>query len=98
MSRLIDGDALLAEYDRVHVGPPGGARKLIEDAPTVKPKPEWIPISLDGKLPEEEEICLVCGKNGGMCVARFCRRGNILLWTKTGTGKFVYPVAVAGTV
>lgn len=33
--RLIDADALLAEYDRVHVGPPGGARKLMEDAPTI---------------------------------------------------------------
>lgn len=38
MGRLIDADDLLAEYDRVHVGPPGGARKLIEDAPEVKPK------------------------------------------------------------
>ena len=34
----ISRQALLAEYDRVHVGPPGGARKLIEDAPEVKPK------------------------------------------------------------
>ena len=33
--RLIDANALLAEYDRVHIGPPGGARKLMEDAPTV---------------------------------------------------------------
>ena len=33
--RLIDGDALIAEYDRIHVGPPGKARKLIEDAPTI---------------------------------------------------------------
>ena len=37
MSDLISRQALLAEYDRVHVGPPGGARKLIEDAPEVKP-------------------------------------------------------------
>lgn len=29
----ISRKALLAEYDRVHVGPPGGARKLIEEAP-----------------------------------------------------------------
>ena len=35
--RLIDADALLAEYDRQHVGPPGAARKLIEEAPTVDP-------------------------------------------------------------
>ena len=33
--RLIDANALLAEYDRVHIGEPGKARKLIEDAPTV---------------------------------------------------------------
>ena len=35
MERLIDADALLAEYDRQHEGEPGKARKLIEDAPTV---------------------------------------------------------------
>ena len=34
--RLIDADALIAEYDRVHVGEPGGARKLMMDAPTVE--------------------------------------------------------------
>ncbi len=33
--RLIDADALLAEYDRQHDGEPGKARKLIEDAPTI---------------------------------------------------------------
>ena len=33
--RLIDANALIAEYDRVHIGQPGGARKLMEDAPTV---------------------------------------------------------------
>ena len=36
MGRLVDADALLAEYDRVHVGPPGGARKLIEEAPSAE--------------------------------------------------------------
>ena len=34
--RLIDANALIAEYDRVHIGEPGGARKLMEDAPTVQ--------------------------------------------------------------
>ena len=34
--RLIDANALMLEYDRVHVGEPGKARKLIEDAPTVE--------------------------------------------------------------
>ena len=33
--RLIDANALIEEYDRVHVGEPGKARKLIEDAPAV---------------------------------------------------------------
>lgn len=34
-SDLISREALLAEYDRVHVGEPGGARKLIAEAPAV---------------------------------------------------------------
>ena len=33
--RLIDASALIEEYDRVHIGEPGKARKLIADAPTV---------------------------------------------------------------
>ena len=33
--RLIDANALIAEYDRVHIGEPGKARKLIADALTV---------------------------------------------------------------
>ena len=33
--RLIDANALIAEYDRVHIGESGKARKLMEDAPTV---------------------------------------------------------------
>lgn len=33
--RLIDADALLAEYDRQHEGEPWKARKLIENAPTI---------------------------------------------------------------
>lgn len=33
MPRYTDIDKLIAEYDRVHIGPPGGARKLMEDAP-----------------------------------------------------------------
>ena len=33
--RLIDANALIAEYDRLHVGEPGKARNLMADAPTV---------------------------------------------------------------
>ena len=32
---LIYREDLIAEYDRVHKGPPGGARKLMVDAPAV---------------------------------------------------------------
>lgn len=39
MNDLISRKALLAEYDRVHIGPPGGARKLMEDAPAVDAVP-----------------------------------------------------------
>jgi hypothetical protein len=35
MNDLISRKALLAEYDRVHIGIPGRARKLIENAPKV---------------------------------------------------------------
>ena len=35
MDELISRKALLDEYDRVHIGEPGKARKLIEDAPAV---------------------------------------------------------------
>lgn len=34
--RLIDADDLLVQYDKEHEGPPGRARELIENAPTVK--------------------------------------------------------------
>ena len=34
MARYIDADKLIAEYDRVHIGPAGGARKLMVEAPT----------------------------------------------------------------
>lgn len=33
---LISRSALIAEYDRVHIGPPGGARKLMEEAAAVE--------------------------------------------------------------
>lgn len=59
---LINREALLAEYDRVHVGEPGKARKLMEDAPTVEPerkRGKWINIS-DGIF--EIVKCDQCGR------------------------------------
>lgn len=35
MAEYIEREALIAEYDRVHVGAPGGARKLMAEAPAV---------------------------------------------------------------
>lgn len=46
--RPIDADALLAAYDAQREGPPGKARKLIENAPTVG---GWI--SVTDRLPED---------------------------------------------
>ena len=54
---LINREDLIAEYDRVHVGPPGGARKLMVDAPEVRPEPKWIPVS--ERLPDKPFGCLV---------------------------------------
>ncbi len=39
MDDLISRKALLAAYDERHKGPPGGARELIEDAPSVPAVP-----------------------------------------------------------
>lgn len=39
MARYTDIDKLIAEYDRVHVGPAGGARKLMVEAPIAEVAP-----------------------------------------------------------
>ena len=46
---------MLAAYDAAHVGPPGEARKLIEEAPAVA-VPEWI--SVKRQRPRYEEKVL----------------------------------------
>ena len=62
----------------------------LNNLPSAQPK--WIPCKT--ALPEKDrEICLVCGKKGGMCVASFWSNGTHSFWVKTGTGKSVYPVA-----
>ena len=47
--RLIDANELLSAYDKTHEGPPGKARELIEEAPTVN---GWI--SVEDRLPAEK--------------------------------------------
>lgn len=39
MAEYIEREALLAAYDKAHVGPPGGARQLMEDAPAADVAP-----------------------------------------------------------
>ena len=39
MDDMISRAYVLAEYDRQHKGPPGGARKIIEEAPAVDAVP-----------------------------------------------------------
>jgi hypothetical protein len=51
---LISRKALLVAYDQAHKGPPGGARKLIEEAPTV-PAIDWIPFRSREMTEEEHE-------------------------------------------
>lgn len=45
MGDLISREYVLSEYDRQHKGPPGGARKIMEEAPAVDAVPvvhgEW---------------------------------------------------------
>lgn len=55
---LINREDLIAEYDRVHVGAPGGARKLMVDAPEVNPEPKWIPC-VDGNEPKANAECWI---------------------------------------
>lgn len=65
----IERTALIAEYDRVHVGEPGGARKLMVEAPTEDVvevrRGNWIEYGASytvvGGIPAK---CSVCGTNG----------------------------------
>ena len=49
MDDLISRKSLLSAYDEKHKGPAGGARKLIEDAPSIPAVPlgklcEWLAV------------------------------------------------------
>lgn len=63
MRELIDRAALIAEYDRVHVGPPGGARKLMEDAPTIEEHKTGKWIEYDSDEDKYDIIQCPCCKN-----------------------------------
>ena len=59
MSDYIEREKVLAEYDRQHKGPPGGARKIIETFPAADVRPvrygKWI-LNDDSKT-----VCSLCG-------------------------------------
>lgn len=68
MDDLISRQALLAAYDERHKGPPGGARELIEDVPSVPAVPldklcEWL-----GKVAMVR--CNECSQN--LCAGDAC--------------------------
>ena len=63
MDDLISRKALLDAYDKAHQGPPGGARKLIEEAPDAvvrcKDCSNWVP----GYITDQDDfIPPKCGK------------------------------------
>ena len=77
--RLIDANALIAEYDRVHIGPPGGARKLMEDAPTVDAVEvvhgRWVSLT---ECANAGVYCSVCHKKVYKEDYAWCNRKNKL--------------------
>lgn len=73
--------------------------KDIDEQPTIE-LPQWIPCS--ERLPENNQICLVCGQYGGIRVARVYIPAatepwngdpNTNWWTVVGTGKSFNAVA-----
>lgn len=71
MARLIDADALLAEYDRQHEGKPGKARKMIEDAPNVAAVPVSELLSLRDNLYEEDLITMRGLRDLNILIAKY---------------------------
>ena len=69
---LISRSALLAEYDRVHVGPPGGARRLIQEAPAV----EAVPVVNGRWVNTKNEV-------EQMCKCSACGYPVSYFWTQT---------------
>lgn len=94
---LINRENLIAEYDRAHEGPPGGARKLIEEAEEVKVQNRMIgrwkevpgPYVSPGGTPVF--MCGNCGESEHLYGAEHpsrkvicdnCGRANIYPWEK----------------
>ena len=81
---LISRKALIAEYDRVHVGAPGGARKLMADAPAVDAVPvvrckdciHAKPVMHRGEPLEDIFKCTYLKPNTNMFDIDYCRYGK----------------------
>ena len=58
MKKYINANALLAAYDAAHKGPPGAARKLIEDAPAANVVPEGLFLKLLSELESAERALI----------------------------------------
>ena len=58
MKKYINANSLLAAYDRAHKGPPGGARKLIEDAPAAKVVEEGVFLKVLAELESAERALI----------------------------------------
>lgn len=76
---LISRSALIAKYDRVHVGEPGMERKLMEDAPAVDAVPvrhgRWVKMDTTGLLAVGTVWnCSSCGYPVGVSVvgSKYC--------------------------
>lgn len=79
---LIDKSELLKAYDAAHKGPPGGARKLIEEAPAVEAVPldklcDWLAEKWDCP-PERMTEEGLCKKFNWKCSK--CCRQSIEKW------------------
>ena len=66
MPRYTDIDKLIAEYDRVHVGPAGGARKLMVEAPIADVVPRAVEAGYSKQ--SEGEWLVEKFKNGDMFI------------------------------
>ena len=69
MAEYIEREKVLAEYDRQHKGPPGGARKIIETFPAANVRPVRY-----GKWEKHGWAirCSECGYDMPFTVRNFC--------------------------
>lgn len=61
MSDYISRQWLLNEYDKRHKGPPGGARKMIEEAPAADVRPVVMAENIGTVAECDQLICSKCG-------------------------------------